>query len=513
MIRRFAIGRAATLVFALGVLALCPIYLAAVRLPAFGLFHDDGIYLVTARSIAEGHGYRITSLPSEPRQTKYPPVFPLLLATVWTLAPDFPANLPALKLVPLLGTVMWLWLSLRLLKALDLTPPVRSLVCLATVAAPFVIYLSATLLSESVFAALCTAALLCLEVRESLTLKRAALAGALAGLAALTRIAGVSLIVAGTAWLLVIKHAPKQAALFTGIAASCLIPWWIWTASGDPSGYYGMSNYVNWNVFAPHRAIALSQRVNLVFTNLFWIASAGPALIGGPVSLLTIVAATLLLGVGVWRVLPQRRVSLWFLIAYLTLITLWAWPPFRFVAVVLPLVLWLAFASVSTSPVARSALMIVLSLTSALSIGAAYQNIAAANRTGVLGTGLATEKWADIDALGQRLRAQTTANEIIIGNLDPVYHLLTGRKAIRAFEADPFTLFYSNASGINPLGEPQALLARINAAGAAVVIEGPDALFAEGPWLHSQIGDLERRGDLHEVEQIGGFRILRPGPR
>ena len=157
--------------------------------------------------------------------------------------------------------------------------------------------------------------------------------------------------------------------------------------------------------------------------------------------------------------------------------------------------------------------MIVLTLSCAFSIRAGYQNIAAANRTGVLGTGLATEEWADIDALGQRLRAQTTADEIIIGNLDPVYHLLTGRKAIRAFEADPFALFYTAASAINPLGESQDFLARIKAAGATVVIEAPDALFAESPWLNRQIGDLERRGDLHEVDRIGRFRILRPGPR
>jgi hypothetical protein len=513
MIRQFGRYRAATLIFSLGVLVLCPIYLAAVRLPAFGLFHDDGIYVVTAKALAEGHGYHIISLPSAPPQTKYPPLFPLLLATVWSLAPDFPANLTALKLVPLLATVVWLWLSLYLLRALDLSPSVRSLVCLATIAAPFVIYLSATLLSETVFAALCTGALLCLEDRDRPSLKRVALAGALAGLAALTRIAGVSLIGAGMVWLLLIKRAPRQAALFAGIAALCLTPWWIWAAHGDASGYYGVANYINWNVLAPDRTIALSQRVRVVFTNLLWMASAGPALIGGPVNLLTTLAAALLVGAGAWRVLPQQRVSLWFLIAYATLIALWAWPPLRFVAVVLPLGMWLAFAAVNTSTLARATLMIVLALTSVRSIGAGYHNIEDAKRTGVLGTGVATDNWGDIVALGQRLRAHTTADEIIIGNLDPVYYLLTGRKAIRAFDADPFRLFYSTSSGISPIGEPEALVSRIKAAGATVVIEGPDVLFAEGPWLRRQIGDLEERGDLHLVEQIGGFRILRPGPQ
>jgi hypothetical protein len=210
---------------------------------------------------------------------------------------------------------------------------------------------------------------------------------------------------------------------------------------------------------------------------------------------------------------PQQRVTVWFLIAYAGVIALWAWPPLRFVAVVLPLLLWLALAAVNTSPVAHSMLMIVLALTSANSLVAGYRNIEDAKRTGVLGTGVVTENWNDIEALGRRLTAQTSADEIMIGNLDPVYYLLSGRKAIRAFEADPVRLFYSTPSGISPLGGPEALASRIQAAGATVVIEGPDLLFAEAPWLRQQIDELEKRGELHLVDQIGAFRILRPGPQ
>src|SRR4029077_16051184 len=37
-----------------------------------GLFHDDGIYAVVAKSLSNGAGYRIISLPFAPDQTKYP---------------------------------------------------------------------------------------------------------------------------------------------------------------------------------------------------------------------------------------------------------------------------------------------------------------------------------------------------------------------------------------------------------------------------------------------------------
>ena len=59
----------------------------------FGLYHDDGIYVVTARSPAVTGKFRITSLPEEPYQRKYPIVFPPMLFVVWRIAGDFPANI------------------------------------------------------------------------------------------------------------------------------------------------------------------------------------------------------------------------------------------------------------------------------------------------------------------------------------------------------------------------------------------------------------------------------------
>src|SRR5260370_993424 len=63
-------------------------------MPQLGFYHDDGLYFVSARSLAETGEYRIASLPAQPWQTKYPPLFPALLALVWKLNPSFPSNLP-----------------------------------------------------------------------------------------------------------------------------------------------------------------------------------------------------------------------------------------------------------------------------------------------------------------------------------------------------------------------------------------------------------------------------------
>ena len=107
--------------FAIGVflLALAPsAYLAFTlrTMPHLGFYHDDGIYWTCAKSLAQGSGYRIASLPGEPYQTKYPPLYPALLAGIWKLNPDFPSNLPAATLLAWLLLPVYLatvWLFLR----------------------------------------------------------------------------------------------------------------------------------------------------------------------------------------------------------------------------------------------------------------------------------------------------------------------------------------------------------------------------------------------------------------
>src|ERR1700676_4443500 len=44
-------------------------------MPNFGYLHDDALMFVTAQGIAQGNGYRISSLPEAPYQTKYPPLY------------------------------------------------------------------------------------------------------------------------------------------------------------------------------------------------------------------------------------------------------------------------------------------------------------------------------------------------------------------------------------------------------------------------------------------------------
>ena len=74
-----------------------------------GVFHDDGVYALLARSLASGQGFHHSHLPGAPAATHYPPLYPIFLAVAWRLAPVFPDNLPALIAVNsmLVGVAAW----------------------------------------------------------------------------------------------------------------------------------------------------------------------------------------------------------------------------------------------------------------------------------------------------------------------------------------------------------------------------------------------------------------------
>src|SRR5262249_6316327 len=80
----------------LGVLALA-VGLAIRDQFHVGVFHDDAMYVVLARALATGQGYRWTNLPDAPLASHFPPGFPLVLAAISRVGPSFPANLLLFK--------------------------------------------------------------------------------------------------------------------------------------------------------------------------------------------------------------------------------------------------------------------------------------------------------------------------------------------------------------------------------------------------------------------------------
>jgi hypothetical protein len=216
------------LVAALAAVLLGIVYIFAWWTPSVGLFHDDGVYLVTAKALAEGKGYRIISLPGEIPQTKYPFLFPAALSLIWRTFPDFPRNIHLLKALPLLCALLWFALSYKLLIRLKANSTEAFWIVLLT-AAPLVIFLSTNLMSEPLFGLLFTAALLsahAVEHSESDALAWAA--GSLSALAFLTPTAGIALLIAiPLAFLIQRRFGAASRFLLIGGLLACIWPVWV----------------------------------------------------------------------------------------------------------------------------------------------------------------------------------------------------------------------------------------------------------------------------------------------
>ena len=333
------------------VVLVCAI--ASITPDPIGVFWDDGVYLLSAKAIAAGDGYRLSYLPGLPPAIHYPPLFPLLLAALLKVTPAFPANVAVLKLVNPICLAIGVFGAAAFASRFTAAPRGAAAVSVAicAVIAP-VLVLTNVLLSESLFFAMLIGALWLVEdTAERGGARRAIVAGlAIAALALVRTVGGVLLPAAFAAlWW---RHRRREAALLGAGAMLVLAPyqWWVWQAArGFPDelrGSYGpylewvIGGYrhdpsLAWQVFAKNAAdlwrafgIVFAPRLPRAFQ---WLAA------GLSLAVMTIGTASLL-----------RRASATaaFVLLYGVVVLLWPYNPERFVWAVWPLVALLMLAAV-----------------------------------------------------------------------------------------------------------------------------------------------------------------------
>jgi len=240
--------RAAVIVIAL-LLVLIPAGVFAWQwraMPHLGVWHDDAVYWVSAKSLADGGGYRILNLAGAPAQTKYPPLYPLLLSLVWRIAPAFPGNAPLLMLVqwsmlPLLVVLLWLWF-----RQIGFADSIAAGLTAVVGLCPMTTMFATTCLSEIPFVSAVLATLLVLGSSSRLTAKRAMLAGICAAAAVLMRTNGIVLAAAvPIAMLLPWRRSRFRAALaFLAPVLVAFAGWQLWcdahriASTSDIVAYY-----------------------------------------------------------------------------------------------------------------------------------------------------------------------------------------------------------------------------------------------------------------------------------
>lgn len=214
-------------------------------IPHFGVLQDDGLYLIGAKTLAEGRPYTILSAPGEPYQTKYPPIYPLYLSLAWRLGSSFSARLTGALLLSWLCLPAVLVLFHRWLRRHDFGGAAWVLTAMLAVQ-PYVLFFVSNLGSELLFMIFMLAAILAAEDSHPFA------GGLLAGLAYLTRTAGLMLLPAAIVYFL-LRGRPRQALRFTLAMLPAITAWTLWSRAHLPAAhdvvtlYY--TNYLGYQLY------------------------------------------------------------------------------------------------------------------------------------------------------------------------------------------------------------------------------------------------------------------------
>jgi Gpi18-like mannosyltransferase len=171
------------------------------------------MYVLLAKALASGQGYRWLHLPGTPAAIHFPPGYPAVLALLWTLFPAFPGNVIVFKLANALFAGVAAFAVARLVRTrFEMSEMSAQGIAIAALLASPVLTLIARVMSEPLFLALLLPALIFAEgiVESSRTRTRDLVAlGLLCGLATLVRTHGIALVAAVALMLLLRRRCAR----------------------------------------------------------------------------------------------------------------------------------------------------------------------------------------------------------------------------------------------------------------------------------------------------------------
>lgn len=438
-----------------------------------GVNYDDGIYALLSKALAEGAGYRLTFLPVELPAIKYPPVYPLSLVPFWVLASSQEAALAGMKMasgvyIGVAAALCFLLLADRRILPLSLA----ALVTLLGFASGSMMLVTAGLLSEPLYLVLLFAGLWMSDGAPArASVARWAGIGALAGLVMLTRMVGLAAVAAVLfgVWRRGGWRGARVAAAGVGLL---IIPWVAFTVVGAgrvPEALvprHGSYTQLYFSNLAGSPAAAF----DILAANLGAILQTlGGRLVPQAGAVVESLIGAALLGVallGTKRVLaiaPATAVYPWL---YLGLISVWSFPPFRFLFILVPLLLALAAASIlplierfaaSLTRTGRHfgsrprAAWMVAGLCAAIVLNMAYMQTRALMRR--VWDGAELDKSASSIEVIEWTLNHTDSAAVIAYEFDPMIALYTGRRTVPN-NYEPVHLWYRREPPpVEPLAE------------------------------------------------------------
>jgi Dolichyl-phosphate-mannose-protein mannosyltransferase len=478
-----------------------------------GVYHDDAVYVSTAQALADGDGYRLTGVPGEPLQTKYPFLYPAALAGVCAIWPTFPENILAMQIFTLLCGAAAVALGYLYL--------VRFGYCGRDVAAAggvicatgsFFLYFCVQTMPGMPFALLIITSLWALErhLEHPHTSRSVQFGlGLLLALPFLCRTIGAVFVLSSIA-VLFRSRRPMRWCLAG--AATAALPWILWSLLGrgvwdrNPiDGYY--TDYLGcWSstgvdmigrVFRSNALLVARGSGKFACEGL---AAATKPLLDPELRTLILVSVGAIPWLMMIRPLRQGRPLPCAMAAYLLIMLLWSWPPQRFLVPILPFLT--AFLMAGMSALMRR---IAGGYGRRLAVATALSGLVAANLcllarhfriTTESGYALASVTdtpvaWSSFERTLAWLKQHTRSEDVVACGLDSMASLYTGRFAFRPFVYNPGRLFYGHESpDLITVDELAAILKRSR---PRYLMHTPMPGFAEEKLFDEVLEDLRRR--------------------
>jgi hypothetical protein len=485
------------------------------RLPV-GVAVDDAMYVVLARALATGQGYRFLSVPGLPAATHFPPGYPVVLALVSFIAPSFPDNVVVFKaLNAVFLAIATVGIALLLRRRLDVGAGWAATVALATAVSIPMLLLSSMVLSELCFIALVLLILPALErlVDAPQPPARVLALGVAIALSALVRSHGVVLLPAALL-ALALRRRWRDCTLLAGAAIVALVPWQLWMmrhADALPASMLGMyGSYATWwlrglREMGPAMIGATLAKtipeIYVMFAQLFSpMRGALPyAATFGLLALLAIVGS-----VASWRRIP---VTLAFLASYLGIVLVWPFPTARFVWTVWPLLLALVVLGARAAvqriewPAWRRA-GLGLAFTWVV-VGYAVFEVRGVR--GALWSSVARANTAAIAPTVRWVAANTAPGEIVAADNESAVYLYANRQALPIGSLTPQQYLTGYSAGVNAV---EGLRPILETYGVRTVVVGSKRSFDAAQYL---VSDPRPRLALRDSFPGGAaFTVLSP---
>ena len=486
---------------------------AVITVGVCGVYHDDGVYVSTAKALAEGRGYRLINLPAAPLQTRYPILYPAGLALIWRVWPVFPQNLIAMQSLSLLSGAAAIGLgylyAVRVQGCRRMTAALGMALC-AT--APTFAYFSTQTLSEIPFAVGLIVALWIVaeeQTRPTTSRAREGLVGLALAIPCLLRLVGLVIVVP----MLYALWRHNRRILWYAIGALLpLAAWmgWVWSARHATATIRVAMNSPDswdWLVQIMSRGVRHTVGYNALIVSVA-TADLFPASWKAHVAI-----AFPALGLMIWIAVVRRgRFALApVLLAYVLVILLWPWPPSRFLVP-----LWPILGPFAMEPIQRRLGSVAMIGIAAAAIGGNLRELhQTSQRSHALHYPTSTtvktpSTWSAYERLFGFIRVHTDPGDVLITGLDPMLFLYTGRPAIRAFDVQPLPLFYGVTG--NPVGTIEDLVALLTRRNGQYLVQTPMPGFAEEEPFNNLVTQLRREhptcvSQVYQDEQDPRFVI------